>query len=104
MTELDTRISLELEFDLLTSFSESMPCEVPVHGNQPHLHEGEGEWYIISDDCEHCGLDGDTILVCKKFKEIVEASISTGDVPCGVCKKRRRLSDMGIRFERKGEG
>lgn len=101
MTKLDERISLELEQDLKNLFEESVPCEVPSHREQPHCHEGDGEWYVISGPCAHCGVDNGTDLICDKFKRAIEASMLFGSVPCSVCEKRNRVGDIVKGFERR---
>jgi hypothetical protein len=102
MTKLDGRISLELEMELMTFFSESVPCEVPNHGSKPSYHAGEGEWYIITGPCLKCDDDSDVTLVCEKFKKIVEASLETGGiVPCSSCRHYNLVEDILIGFEKR---
>lgn len=104
MTQLDERISLELEWDLMALFNEEEACEVPNHAERPEIHEGGGEWYIISGPCSHCGgLDADeVVLVCDKFKKTVERLLYDSTVPCGLCGKRCLTADILIGFERRG--
>ena len=102
MTKIDERISLELEQDLKSLFEESAACEVPVHDQQPHMHDGDGEWYVISGPCVHCGADNATDLICDKFKRTIEASMLFGSVPCSVCKKRNFVADIVKGFTRRG--
>lgn len=101
MTKLDERISLELEQDLMNLFTESLACEVDAHDEQPHFHEGDGDWYITVGACKHCGSDAGVTLICEKFKETVEQSLHTGSVPCSACKKRNRLSDIFVSFDKR---
>lgn len=102
MTKLDERISLELEQDLKSLFEESVACEVGAHDKQPHFHEGDGEWYVVYSACLHCGGASGVTLICDKFKETVEESFLTASVPCSKCRKRNRISDIVVGFERKG--
>lgn len=101
MTDVDVKISLELEQDLKNLFEESIACEVPTHNDQPHLHAGDGEWYVVSGPCLHCGIDNATDLICDKFKQAIEASMLFGTVPCGSCKKRNLVSDIVKGFTRR---
>lgn len=98
MTKLDERISLELEQDLKAMFEESAACEVPAHDEQPHIHDGDGEWYIVCGPCTYCGSRNATDLVCDKFKRTIEASMIFGTVPCSACKKRNFVADIVKEF------
>jgi hypothetical protein len=101
MTEIDERISLELFEDVRGVFSESVVCEVDAHERQPLWHEGDGEWYVTTRSCLHCGKDSSVTLICDKFKRTIEKSLILGSVPCGVCKKRNMLSDIVIGFDKR---
>jgi DNA-directed RNA polymerase subunit RPC12/RpoP len=89
--------------DLMTLFSESDPCEVPAHDEQPHYHAGDGEWYLISDPCIYCDdSEREVVLICNRFKESLEMSMEDGNVPCNHCGRRLMIKDMNLRFEKKG--
>jgi hypothetical protein len=102
LTKIDERISLELEQDLKALFEEDVACEVDSHGEQPQFHEGDGEWYLTTRACRYCGDDAGVTLICDKFKTIVEETMHSSSVPCGVCKRRNRVSDIVVGFDRRG--
>lgn len=90
-----------MEQDLKALFEESVACEVPTHNEQPHMHDGDGEWYVVSGPCVYCGVDNGTDLVCDKFKRAIEASMGLGSVPCSVCKRRNLVKDIVKGFTRR---
>jgi hypothetical protein len=101
MPEFDTKEAQELMQALKEAIEESVACEVPTHDEQPHLHAGEGEWYIVSGPCTHCGIPNTADLICDKFKRAVEASMAYGNVPCGSCKERNWVRDIVKGFTRR---
>lgn len=101
MTKLDERVSLEMEMDLMALFSEDAACEVDGHDEDVHMHEGAGEWYLVGGPCVHCGGDEEVVLICDKFKNLLDSVIETGVVPCSDCHRYRKLKEVIVRYEKR---
>lgn len=73
----DNLLFLELE----EQFSESQPCENLNHGIDK-VHGGEGQWYLTTKPCPHCGVDRGTKLICDPYAQYL---MGGGLIKCGKC-------------------